>query len=91
MYFCHEPGYKGDAGHNWGPGMVKDFTTFQQTWMATWDSIGDREPGTHNVTNIAHGQVGASTVTQVNQLLPLEDRWLDIPAFDPPTIPAPRW
>lgn len=91
MYFCHDDSYKGDAGHNWGPGMVRDFTTFQQATMATWDSVGDREPGTHPMNVVTHNVTPTSTITQVNGLLPLEDRWLEIPTGDAPVIPAPRW
>lgn len=93
MYFCDEPQYDPavPTSHRWGPGMVRDFTDGQIASQSTWTAVGDREVADAAMHTVHISPSNGSTTTVVNQLLPLEDRWLEIPTSPAPVIAAPRW
>lgn len=73
-----------------GPGMVGRWDGDQVAHMAGWTTVGDRTQTDAILHGLTMQRKGASTETIVNQLMPLEFNWLDVPGDHGRVIPAGR-
>lgn len=86
MYFAN--GYDDNDA---GPGMIGKWNDHQLPSMNDWARVGDREPVAAACATVHSAPAGASRVTEINQLMPLELEWLAVPGSAAPTVPAGRW
>lgn len=71
--------------------MLERWSDSQLQQHSQFAAVGDNERADANLHLIRSVRRGQSRRTTVNQLMPLELCWLDVPGPAAPVVPAARW